>query len=142
MADVVITVGPLTFEANFEREWAPLTCAAFERLLPFEGSLIQARWSGEAAWVPLGDLSLGVPVENPMSEPEPGQVLLYPGGTSETEILVPYGKTSFACRSGALEGNHFLTIVAGHGELAELGRRVVWEGAQRVSVRRAGPNSA
>ena len=135
MADVVITVGSLTFEANFERERAPLTCAAFERLLPFEGSLIQARWSGEAAWVPLGDLALGVPAENAMSEPEPGQVLLYPGGISETEILVPYGKASFACRWGPLAGNHFLTIVIGNGKLAELGRRVLWEGAQRIGVR-------
>ncbi|MEP7344765.1 MAG: DUF3830 domain-containing protein, partial [Gemmatimonadaceae bacterium] len=29
-------------------------------------------------------------------------------------------------------GNHFLTIVEGREQLAELGRRVLWEGAQGV----------
>lgn len=69
MSNVLITVGPLRFVARFERQAAPRTCAAFRKLLPFENQLIQARWSGEAAWVPMGDFKLDVPAENATSHP-------------------------------------------------------------------------
>ncbi|MFI5232382.1 MAG: DUF3830 family protein [Gemmatimonadales bacterium] len=127
-----ITVGRLRFLARLEEDRAPLTCAAFRAVLPFRNTLIQARWSGESAWIPLGDLDLGVPPENATSEPAPGQLLLYPGGVSETEILFPYGITRFASKFGTLEGNHFLTIVEGAAQLARLGELVLNSGAQLV----------
>ena len=120
------------FTARLEEELAPRTCAAFRRSLPLRGKLIQARWSGESAWVPLGQLQLGVSFENATSYPAAGQLLLYPGGVSETEILFPYGFTCFASKAGQLAGNHFATIVAGGERLSELGRKVLWEGAQDV----------
>jgi hypothetical protein len=125
-------VGNLRFVLRLEEEGAPLTCAAFVKALPFRSKLIQARWSGEAAWIPLGGLEFGVSFENHTSHPAPGEILLYPGGYSETEILVPYGNTMFASKLGQLAGNHFLTIVEGEDQLGELGRRVLWEGAQDV----------
>ena len=133
-----ITVGELSFRAEFESERAPATVVAFRQLLPYEQRLIQARWSGEAGWVPLGDLDLGVPVENATCYPSPGEILFYPGGFSETEILFPYGRTSFASTMGSLAGNHFLTIVEGHEHLPEVGRRIVWEGAQPIRFEREG----
>lgn len=134
---ITITVGDLVFRARLEDAVAPKTAAAFEALLPCEQPLMQARWSGEAAWVPLGNLDLGLAAENATSYPSPGEVLLYPGGFSETEILVPYGRTCFASTLGQLAGNHFLTIVEGKEQLRELGRRVVWEGAQTIRFERA-----
>lgn len=131
-----MSIGSLRFVARLERERAPLTCAAFEALLPFEHSAIQARWSGQAAFVPLGALELDLPPENATCYPAPGQLLLYPGGVSEAEVLIPYGPTSFASKAGALAGNHFLTITAGQEQLEELGRRVLWEGAQQVTIAR------
>ena len=133
MARVRITVGALEFVARWEEEAAPKTCAAFRELLPFQSKLIQARWSGESAWVPLGDFQLGVGFENATSYPAPGEILFYPGGYSETEILVPYGPTCFASKLGQLAGNYFLTIVEGRERLPELGRLVVWEGAQDIT---------
>jgi hypothetical protein len=115
-----------------EEEAAPQSCAAFSQLLPFRNKIIQARWSGEAAWIPLGNLQVGVKYENHTSYPAPGQILLYPGGFSETEILFPYGGTSFASKMGQLAGNHFLTIIEGNEQLRELGRLVLWEGAQEI----------
>lgn len=132
MATVRITVGDLVFQAQWEEEAAPRTCAAFRRLLPFRNRLIQARWSGESAWVPLGDLETGVGVENATSYPAPGDILLYPGGYSETEILFPYGATCFASKLGQLAGNHMLMITEGREQLRELGRRVLYEGAQDI----------
>jgi hypothetical protein len=127
-----ITVGDITLTARFESEAAPQTTAAFSKLLPYRQKLIQARWSGEAAWIPLGDFKLGVGFENHLSYPAPGHVLFYPGGYSETEILFPYGPTCFASKMGQLAGNHFITVVDGIEQLPEIGRRVVWEGAQDI----------
>lgn len=129
-----IEVGDLLLVARLETTLAPKSCAALRRLLPLTGHLLQARWSGEAAWMPLGELDLGIGPENPVGQPEPGQILLYPKGVSETEILVPYGMTVFASKFGPLQGNHCLTVVEGRELLPELGRRVVWAGAQPVRL--------
>src|SRR5438034_11615001 len=127
-----IVVGSLRFMARWEAEAAPETCAALRRLLPLRARLVQARWSGEAAWVPLGDLDTGLDYENHTSYPGAGQLLLYPGGISETEILFPYGSTSFASKAGQLAGNHFATIEDGREQLADLGEAILWRGAQDV----------
>lgn len=132
MSLIRIAVGPLVFTARWEEEAAPRTCTTFRAQLPFHNKIIQARWSGEAAWIPLGDFDMGIGFENQTSYPSRGDVLLYPGGYSETEILFPYGSTCFASKMGQLAGNHFLTLVDGHEQLAELGRLVVWEGAQDI----------
>lgn len=132
MADIRITAGPFTFAARWERQAAPRTCAKFESLLPFRQRLIHVRWSGEACWIPLGDLDLALGYENATSYPAPGQIILHPGGISETEILLAYGSVHFASKVGQLAGNHFLTIVEGNERLAELGKMVLWQGAQEV----------
>ena len=137
MPDVVITAAGFTFEARFEEALAPRTCAAFQTLLPFTEHAIHVRWSGEAVWVPLGGLDLGLGPENATSYPRPGEILLYPGGVSETEVLIAYGYTNFASKAGQLAGNHFLTIVSGGDRLAELGKMTLWKGAQPITIARA-----
>src|SRR5690348_17622295 len=134
MSMLRITAGPFKFTARMEEADAPKTCEAFSRILPFHSKIIQARWSGESAWIPLGDFQLGVGYENHTSYPSPGQILFYPGGYSETEILFPYGSTHFASKLGQLAGNHFATIegqpAALRARLAEVGRLILWQGAQ------------
>jgi hypothetical protein len=127
-----ITAGPYQFTARMERELAPQTCAAFERLLPYRQKIIHARWSGEACWIPLGDFQLGVGYENHTSHPSRGDILFHPGGVSETEILFPYGSARFASKVGQLAGNHFLTVVEGREQLYDMGRLVLWQGAQDI----------
>lgn len=129
-----IAVGGLRFEARLETERAPKTCAKFSAMLPLKTRLIQARWSGEAAWIPLGDLDLELGYENHTSHPAPGHLLLYPGGISETEILFPYGSALFASKAGQLAGNHFATIDEGAEDLPEIGKLVVWKGAQDITI--------
>lgn len=131
--DVEIKVGNLRFVARLETEAAPKSCHAFQNMLPLEAQLVQARWSGEAAWIPFGELDLGLGFENATSHPGPGQLLLYPGGMSETEILFPYGATQFGSKMGQLAGNHFATIYEGNDRLKDLGELVLWRGAQEIS---------
>jgi hypothetical protein len=132
MSTLRISVGPYVYTARMEVADAPATCAAFAKLLPYRQKLIHARWSGEACWIPLGDFKLEVGYENHTSHPAPGEILFYPGGYSETEILFPYGAARFASKLGQLAGNHFLTITQGSEQLREMGRKVLWEGAQDI----------
>lgn len=136
MPQIRITAGGHHFMAQTHPD-APATVAAFLALLPYEQQLIHVRWSGEACWVPLGDYRLmheGQPVgfENHTSHPSVGDVLFYPGGYSETEVILAYGACSFSSKMGQLAGNHFLTITDGREHLPALGRQVLWQGAQPV----------
>jgi hypothetical protein len=129
-----VTIGDLRFTARFEEDSAPSTVTAFRRLLPLESRAIHARWSGEAVWIPFGELDVGVGPENATGYPAAGALLLYPGGISETELLLPYGACRFASEAGQLAGNHFATIVDGADRLRAAGERCLWHGAQDVHV--------
>lgn len=131
MHRIQIIAGGFQFIAETHPD-APLTVAAFSKLLPYRQKLIHVRWSGEGCWVPLGDYQLGVGFENHTGHPSAGDILFYPGGYSETEIIIAYGGCSFASKMGPLAGNHFLTIVEGREQLRLLGNKVLWEGAQDV----------
>lgn len=132
MTMLKITAGPFVYTARMEEANAPETCAAFMKLLPYRQKIIHARWSGEACWIPLGDFQLGIGFENHTSHPSRGDILFYPGGYSETEILFPYGSASFASKMGQLAGNHFLTVVEGPEQLTDMGRMCLWQGAQDI----------
>jgi hypothetical protein len=134
MQFLTIAAGPFTFQGRLETDAAPKTCAAFIRSLPFESRIVHVRWSGEGVWMPLGDLDFGVGYENHTSYPAPGQMILYPGGISETEILLAYGGVHFASKVGQLAGNHFLTITDGIENLYELGRTTLYKGAQPIRL--------
>ena len=136
MTKLKITAGGHVFVAETHPD-APQTVEAFLKLLPYRQKLIHVRWSGEACWIPLAEYRLeqdGKPVgfENHTSHPSVGDILFYPGGYSETEILLAYGSCCFASKMGQLAGNHFLTIVEGREHLRELGTKVLWQGAQDV----------
>jgi hypothetical protein len=131
-----IKAGPYEFDARMEVEAAPKTCAKFASLLPYRQQIIHVRWSGEGCWIPLGDLDLGLAYENHTSHPAPGDIILYPGGISETEILLAYGAVCFASKVGQLAGNHFLTVVSGRENLTALGKLTLWKGAQDIVFER------
>jgi hypothetical protein len=138
MADIEIDIAGETFAASFEAADAPKTVARFRELLPFSDRIIHVRWSGEACWIPMGERDLGIGHENATSHPAPGHVIVYPGGVSETEILIAYGPCCFSSKAGQLAGNHFLTITGGLDRLAKIGRSVLWDGAKSISFSKAG----
>jgi hypothetical protein len=134
MSKIRITVGKdLKFTAVFEEKSAPRTVAAFKKLLPYKQRIVHCRWSGEGCWIPLGEFKLDVGFENHTSYPAPGQILWYPGGFSETELIFAYGSVNFASKMGQLAGNHFLTVVEGNDKLQDMGRKVLYEGAQEIT---------
>jgi hypothetical protein len=133
MTKMIVTAGPFRFDARLEEEAAPRTCAAFRKAMPFASEVVHVRWSGEGVWIPLGERDFGVGYENHTSFPAPGQMLLYPGGISETEILLAYGGVHFASKMGQLAGNHFLTLTSGLENLRPLGEMTLWKGAQPIA---------
>jgi hypothetical protein len=102
---VEIKVGGMRFVARLETERAPKSCAKFRSMLPLNTKIIQARWSGESAWIPFGELNLDIGYENHTSHPAPGH----------------------------LAGNHFATVYEGNERLPELGHLVLWKGAQEIT---------
>ena len=141
MANLKITAGSYTFKGRFEDKLAPKTCAKFRSLLPYQERIIHVRWSGEACWIPLGELDLGLDYENHTSFPAPGQIIVYPGGISECEIFFPYGACTTASKVGPLAANHFASIVPDDGwqdRLREMGRRTLWDGAQAIGIEEVG----
>jgi hypothetical protein len=137
MGALDITVGDLHFSGHWVPE-APRTVEVIRGLLPLERQLVHCRWSGEGCWIPFGEDFLDLPPENATSHPAPGQLIVYPGGISECEILLAYGSVDFSSKVGQLWGNHFGTLTVGLEQLPELGRRVLWEGAQPISLREVG----
>ncbi|GAB5376010.1 MAG: DUF3830 family protein [Acuticoccus sp.] len=131
---VKVIAGPYAFDAQLEDEAAPKTVAAFKAAMPFESQVVHVRWSGEGVWVPLGERDFGIAYENHTSYPAPGQMILYPGGISETEILLAYGGVHFASKMGQLAGNHFLTLTGGLENLHALGTKTLWDGAQPLKI--------
>ena len=132
MERIRIKAARFEFIARLESERAPRTCAKFCTMLPYKEQIIHVRWSGEGCWIPLGALDLGLQYENHTSYPAPGEIIVYPGGVSETEILLAYGAVRFASKVGQLAGNHFLTIIEGNNQLRALGELTLWHGTQDI----------
>ena len=131
---IKITIGEYVFTARLLTDKTPETCRLLVDKMPITGKAIQARWSGEAAWLQMDAYGIEIPQENATSYPGPGQLLYYPGGVSEKEILIPYGSACFASKFGLLPGNHFATIVEGVELLEGMGERVLWDGAQEIRI--------
>jgi hypothetical protein len=131
MSRIRITAGDHVFVAETNPA-APKTVAAFMGLLPYRQKIIHCRWSGEACWIPLGEFDLKTGFENHTSHPSVGDILFYPGGYSETEILLAYGSACFSSKMGQLAANHFLTVVENRENLRKLGVEVLWGGAKDI----------
>jgi hypothetical protein len=129
-----IIIGEYVFKARLHRDEVPVTCERLLSVMPITGRVIQARWSGEAVWLQMDPYGVEAPLENQTSHPRWGELLYYPGGVSEKEILIPYGSACFSSKFGMLSGSHFATIVEGLDRLREMGERVLWEGSKPVRI--------
>jgi hypothetical protein len=132
-----LEIGTVRLAATLRRDLAPRSCECLLNMLPYHGTVIHARWSGEALWSPLAAVwpaGEQLPREQATCEPKAGEVLLYAGDMSEPELLLPYGTARFASKAGLLEGNPVLTIDDPLSVLAELGRGILWKGAARFRI--------
>jgi Protein of unknown function (DUF3830) len=131
---VRLTIGAFSFTGRLEAHAAPKSIAWLAERMPLEGTVMHARWSGEAAWMPLG-FQKRLDSENATAYPHPGQVLLYAGDRSEPELLIPYGACAFASRAGALAGNHVVTLEGNLEDLRTRAANLLREGAEPLQLR-------
>jgi len=89
---------------------------------------------GVVRLIPYGDTKTGLPPENATTYPKVGEMVLYPGGVSETEMMLAYGCCHFGSKAGELAGNHFLTITEGKEKLMDIGRKILYNGAETVEI--------
>lgn len=139
-----LTIADEVFEAILRTDLAPRSCEVLSRMMPLQAEVIHARWSGESLWSPLSGIwpeGLILPAEQQIHRPQPGDVLLFGGESSEPELLVCYGPTRFASVAGPLAGNPVLTICDRLERLAELGHATLRHGAMKLAVTRALPAS-
>lgn len=69
---------------------APLTCEAFDKLLPFERPFFHARVSGQEIW--FDNLApLSIPQENASVFTLPGEVVLGPASATRTKTMNCFG---------------------------------------------------
>ena len=127
-----IIIDGTSFEAVLEEQLSPESCKAFQKIMPFKGTVVHVRWSGEGMWIPLGNKEFNIDYEDATSYPSPGQILLYPKGKSETEILIAYGCVQFSSKAGTLAGNHFATIISDLDKLRNIGVSTLWEGSKDI----------
>ena len=133
-----INAGPFSFVARFEEELAPRRSRRSANP-PARGPDHPLPLERRVELDPWGDRDLGIGPENATSYPHPGELALYPGGESETELLFPYGYCHFKSKAGELWANHFATLVEGQEQLKELGRMTPGKAPSRS--RSASPRS-
>jgi hypothetical protein len=133
---IALEVGEWRFNGRLEAAAAPKSIAWLSAHLPLEGMALHARWSGEAAWMPL-EQDVALDEENAVTHPHPGQILLYAGPQSVPELLIPYGFCVFGCRVGTLAGNHVITLESDLSCLTSLGHALIYDGAQSLRLRLA-----
>jgi hypothetical protein len=139
-----ITAGDLEIDARFEDSDAPNTVRAIRGLLPIRSTLIHGKWSGEAGIIGLAGQTFSMgdteheSFENHTHFPPRGALIIYPGGFSTVEILFAYGTAVFDDKIGHLAGNHFASVDGQTDKLKELGRRLLWNGAQDVVIEEVG----
>ncbi|MGW8178334.1 MAG: DUF3830 family protein, partial [bacterium] len=74
---IKVTIGNFVFKIKLHQDKAPETCRHLLEKMPITGKAIQARWSGEAAWLQMDPYGIEAPQENATSYPGPGQLLYY-----------------------------------------------------------------
>jgi hypothetical protein len=131
---VLLVAGPFRFTGTLDGKTAPVAATWLIKQFPINGALQHARWSGEAAWLPLSGAPQLLP-ENATAHPQPGQILLYTGVLSHAELLIPYGACAFASKAGTLAGSPVITLDSPLEDLRALGDLLIAKGMQPLTLK-------
>jgi hypothetical protein len=114
---------------------APRTCNEVWKSLPLENEMVHSSWSGEALLaVPCGvKMGPDFPQENKTIFVAPGELAF---DTSVEELLIFYGRGEPRWRKGPVPVSVFAKIVEGHEVFSAMCKKMPWEGAKVVIVRK------
>lgn len=133
MKRIAVEFDGKSFDAVLYDERAPIICGNIWNALPLEGKATNTKWSGDM-------LRLWVEIPEPqerenMSELQnPGDIIFLHKWNG---LRFVYGQARMGGPSGAHPTPLVGRMLDGVTALAALGRRVEWEGAATIRVRRA-----
>ncbi len=133
MKRIVVEFEDHAFEAVLLDEQAPIICTNIWNALPLEGPVTNTKWSGDMLrlWVQIPE----PPERENMSQLQnPGDIIFLHKWNG---LRFVYGQARMQGPSGAHPTPLVGRMLGGVAELAALGKRVEWEGAHTVRVRRA-----
>ena len=135
---IEITVDGLKVTAGLLEEEAPLTCAAFKSILPYEGTVVHLKWSGDGFQTHAPSLENmvhehGLGMENFTVFGSRGDILFW---VRDRGLFFCYGYMHSKGNTGEEPGNLFAYVKPeGHPVLHEMGRRVFNEGRKTLKIR-------
>jgi hypothetical protein len=135
--------------ATFDFDNAPLTAKAVWQLLgrgPIESIAIHAMWAGRELAVEIPRVPEKISLENCTITPTPGDILYWhaDAGTIRgyrdevTELAIVYGPDTrmWQANIGECPGNVFAYVTENLDGLAEMGRRIRFEGVKKITLER------
>jgi hypothetical protein len=133
MKRIAVEFDDQRFEAVLFDAKAPVLCGNIWNALPLEGPVTNTVWSGDMLrlWV---DIPEPAERENLAQLQNPGDIIFVPKWNG---LRLIYGQARMQGPSGASSVPLVGRMLDGVDALAELGRRVEWEGARTMRVRRA-----
>lgn len=133
MRRIVVEFEDHAFEAVLLDEQAPIICGNIWNALPLEGPVTNTAWSGDMLrlWVQIPEPPKR---ENVSQLQNPGDIIFVHKWNG---LRFVYGQALMGGPNGAHPTPLVGRMLGGVEELAALGKRVEWEGARTVRVRRA-----
>ena len=127
---IVRTNDNIIIRFSYYQEDAPVTCKAFNSLLPFARIMVHARVSGQEIWTN-DPTRLDIIQENASVFTEPGEVVLGPLKPARTKtasfIGIYYGEGK-----GVDCANIFARVVPGDMELLQKLGNAIWRNGEQV----------
>jgi hypothetical protein len=127
-----IKIDGSVFLATILEEQAPKTCKAVLNLLPLEGEVFHATWSGDMLFYKCHEIPTKLEPENQTAYPSRGDVAL---NSNLKEIHIVYGQAQLRARFGPAPDNLFARITENLKDLEEMGKRIHREGTKKIAVK-------
>jgi len=127
-----IKIDDTVFLATLQEAQAPKTCKAVLNLLPLEGEVFHATWSGDMLFFKCRKIPTQFEPENQTVYPSRGDVAL---NSNLQELQIVYGQAQLRARFGPAPDNLFARIAENLKGLEEVGKRIHREGAKRITIK-------
>ena len=127
-----IKIDGTVFLAALLEEQAPKTCKVILNLLPLEGEVFHATWSGDMLFFKCREIPDKLEPENLTVYPSRGDVAL---NSSLKELQIVHGQAQLRARFGPAPDNLFARITENLKGLEEIGKKIHCEGAKKITIK-------
>jgi hypothetical protein len=132
----IVTKDGIRIRFSYYLDEAPLSVAAFDRILPFSIGFYHARTSGQEFWV-ANAFTFDVPQENASVFTEPGELVLGPMKPARAKAMNGSIGVYYGEGKGLDAANIFARVLPDDAEaLKQLGEKIWKEGIQELRFER------